>query len=543
MRALRTALGNTALRRLLVSYLAVSLGTWALAIVFALYAYAEGGATAVGIAVLVRMLPAGLAAPSLALLADRHSRRAVLVTSAAVQALALGAVALAVAVQAPFALVLALAAVFTVAGVASKPAQAALIPQLAGTPTEMAATNVAWSGTDYAGFLLGSAAAGALAASAGLAAGIAICALPFVAGAILLAGLPRDRRPDTPPGAVAAGGPAELTAGLRTVRAHADMRLITSLFAANCVVQGVIDVLLVVTAIELLGLGNSGVGWLNTAWGVGGVAGGFVALALLGHGRLASGVALGCVVSGLSFAAIGLVHEPAAALALLALMGVGLAVLESATLTLTQRLAAEDVLARVFGVQETIGILGVAAGGVLAAVLVSLLGLSAAIVAAGLVLPALAVLLRARLGRLEAGAVVPERAFALLRGLPMFAPLPVATIENLAVSAEERDVEAGTEIIRQGDVGTHLYVVDEGTLDVVADGRPLAQRVAGECVGEIALLHDMPRMATVRAVTAARLLVLDRRTFLAGVSAHARSSHAAEQLAVERLRASDPVAP
>jgi CRP-like cAMP-binding protein len=210
---------------------------------------------------------------------------------------------------------------------------------------------------------------------------------------------------------------------------------------------------------------------------------------------------------------------------------------------LTQRLAAEDVLARVFGVQETIGILGLAAGGVVAAVLVNLLGVSGAIIAAGLVLPALAVLLRVPLGRLEAGAVVPERAFALLRGLAMFAPLPVATIENLAASAEERDVAAGSEIMRQGDVGTHLYVVDEGTLDVVADGRQLAQRGTGECVGEIALLHDTPRMATVRAVTAARVLVLDRSTFLAGVSAHARSTHAAERLADERLQASEPVAP
>jgi hypothetical protein len=224
-------------------------------------------------------------------------------------------------------------------------------------------------------------------------------------------------------------------------------------------------------------------------------------------------------------------------------MGVGLALLESATLTLTQRLAAEDVLARVFGVQETIGICGLAVGGVVAAVLVNVLGVSGAIIATGLVLPILAVLLRVPLGRLEAGAVVPERAFALLRGLPMFAPLPVATIENLAASAEERDVAAGTEIIRQGDVGTHLYVVDEGTLDVVADGRSLAHRGMGECIGEIALLHDKPRMATVRAITAARLIVLDRQTFLAGVSAHARSTHAARQLADERLLATDPVAP
>jgi len=540
MQVLRTALGSAPLRRLLLGFVASSLGMWAFTILFSLYAYAEGGATAVGVAALVRMLPCAFAAPSLAVLADRHSRRAVLLASAAFQTLALVLIAATIALDAPFALVLVLGGVFTVASAPYRPAQGALIPQLASSPGEIAAANVALSGVDYAGFLAGSLLTGLLAATVGLDVGIAICVLPYLAciGALLL--LPRDERPEPLDGAEQPRALAELLAGMRTIWAHAEMRLVNGIYALDMLVQGMIDVLLVLAAIELLGLGESGVGWLNSAWGIGGVAGGLVALVLLGRGRLASGVALGCVVSGLAFALLGIWHEPAAAIAILIAVGVGLALLESALLTLTQRAAPDDVLARVFGVQETLFVLGSALGGVLAAVIVAAVGLSAALVATGLVLPATALLLRSSLARLEAGAVVPERPFALLRGLPMFAPLPVATIEALATRARAEEHPAETEIIREGDDGDRFYIIDDGSLEVLADGRLLAQREPGECVGEIALLRDQPRMATVRSVTPVRLVVLDRDDFLGGVAAHARSTHAAERLAAERLEEQAP---
>jgi MFS family permease len=299
-------------------------------------------------------------------------------------------------------------------------------------------------------------------------------------------------------------------------------------------VQGVVDVMVVIAAIELLGLGQSGVGWLNTAWGIGGIAGGWVALSLLGRGRLASGVRLGCFLAGVPLVVIGLWHAPAAAVVLLVVLGMGYALLEAALMTLTQRLAADDVLARVFGVQETIFVIGTAIAGVIAAALVALFGLAAALVVTGAVLPALAVLLRGRLARLEAGAPVPERPYALFRALPMFAPLPIATIETLATRAEMMDFAPGTEIIRQGDEGDRFYVIDEGTVAIFVDGQSLGERLCGDCLGEIALLRDEPRTATVRAETAVRLVMLGRDDFLAGVSAHALSTRAAERLADER---------
>lgn len=540
MRVLRTALAGVPLRRLLGAFVASSLGMWAFTILFALYAYAEGGATAVGVAVLVRMLPCAFAAPSLALLADRYPRRSVLLASAALQTLALALIAATVATEAPFAVVLVLAAASTVASLPYRPAQGALIPQLAASPAEIAAANVALSGVDYAGFLAGSLVAGAVAATMGIDAGIAICTVPYLACIAALLRLPRDQRPEPLEGADALNGLAELSAGLRTIWAHPEMRFVTGIYAADMLVQGMVDVLIVLAAIELLGLGESGVGWLNSAWGVGGLAGGFVALALLARGRLASGVAVGCLLSGLCFAIVGIWHEPAAAIVLFVVLGIGFALLESALLTLTQRLAPDDVLARVFGVQETLFVLGSALGGALAAFAVAAIGVSAAIVTTGLVLPVLAVFLRVPLGRLEAGAAVPERPYALLRGLALFGPLPVATLETLATRARPEEHPAGAEIMRQGEVGDRFYMIDEGSLEVVANGKLLARRRPGECVGEIALLRDQPRMATVRAVTPVRLVTLDRDDFLGGVAAHARSTHAAERLAAERLEEQAP---
>lgn len=488
-------------------------------------------------AVLVRMLPAALAAPSVALLADRHSRRTVLTVSAGARAALTALVALAVAADQSLAVVLVLVAALNVAETAHRPAQAALLAQLARTPTELAAGNVAWSAFDNVAFLAGSLLAGVLAAAAGLDVGFAVCVVPYLVATLLLARLPHDRPPEALEEVAAPPVVSELLAGFRTVLAHRDLRLLTSVYTVDAFVQAVADVLLVVLAIELLGVGDAGLGWLNAAWGVGGLAGGALAMTLLGRRRLARGTAVGLVLSGAAFAAVVVWPVPAAALVLLVGVGAGHALTEVGLLTLTQRLAADDVVARVFGVQETSYVAGTAAGSIAAAGLADAAGLEAAVVLTGLVLPLTAALAWRRLTGLESGLAVPERAYALLRRLPLFAPLPAATVETLAARSETEDRPAGTEILRQGDEGDRFFVVDAGEVEFLAGGRLLSRSGEGACFGEIALLRNVPRTASVRAVTPVRLVALDRADFIAGVSAHPRSSHAAERLADQRLRA------
>ena len=536
MSLLRTMLGNRALLRVELSWATAALGNWTFSILLALYAYAEGGTSAVAVALLVRMLPAGLAAPYAAMLADRSSRRSVLLWSAALRAAALLGAAAAAAADASPGVVLVFATLFTVANTAHRPAQAALTPQLARTPVELAAANVCWSTLEYVGFLAGSLAAGLIASLLPLDVGFAACAAALALTWLVLWPLPRDRRPawieEESPGPV-----SELLAGARTVWGQPEIRLLVVVYAINALAQGIIDVLIIVASLELLDLGDGGAGWLNAAWGVGGVAGGAAALALLGRGRLASGLSFGLALAGLSFLLVGLSSSAPLAFPLLAAMGVGFALVEAALLTLQQRLAADDVLARVFGVEESLEVAMLALGSVIAAVLVALLGVDGAVIASGALLALIALAIAPRLAGTVAGARVPERAFALIRSLPVFAPLPIAMLETLALRLRERRYAAGDRIVTQGEVGEAFYVIAEGTVAVTVDEVPRRELGAGDFFGEIALLHDVPRTATVTAVDAVDTLVVDREQFLDSIGAHARSTVVAEDVASARMAA------
>jgi MFS family permease len=535
MAALRSALANRDLARLLGAFATSALGTWAMMIALSLYAYAHGGASAVGIAVLVRMAPSALVAPYGAMLADQHSRRHVLVVGGLVRAVFAAAVAVAVAMDAPFAAVLVLAALTNIAGIAHKPAQAALIPRLARTPLELAAANVCWSTIDSIAFLGGSLLIGVLVAVAGLEVTFGALGLAFLATAVLAYALPADCA--LPRLAVEPTAGAELLHGFRRVGQHPELRLLVGVFTVDAFVQSMMDVLIVVAALDLLDIGQSGAGLLNACWGAGGIAGAVVATALLGRGRLVWGLFAGCVLAGLPFALIGVIAATPAAILLMLMLGVGYALCEIATLTLTQRLAAGDALGRVYGVEETLYVVAMALGGLVGALLVAPLGVRWAIVLTGIVLPTLAVALRAQLGKFEAGAVVREESFALLRSLPLFATLPVATVENLAIRSQTGHFLVGEDIVVQGDAAEGFYAIEEGTVDVYVDGMLRREEGPGEYFGEIALLRGGTRTATVTATTPVAVVAIERVDFLESVGSHARSAHEAETVVVERLAA------
>jgi MFS family permease len=529
---LRSTLANRGIALVEGAWAAASLGTWSFTILLALYAYERGGTGAIGLAVLVRMLPAGVAAPYAALLADAHSRRAVLLVSTAARALLAAAIAVATGAEAPLSVVLVLAALLTVAGTAHKPAQAALLPGLARTPAELAAANVCWSAIDYAGFLAGSVLVGVLAGAAGLGVAFAATAAAFAIAAAFVLVLPADPAPAALEEEHAYG---RITEGFRTVWRDRRLRLLAGVFGADALTQAMTDVLLVVAALQVLDIGQGGAGWLSAAWGVGGLAGGAAATTLLGRGRLASGLLAGCLLAGVPLVVIGAWPGTAATLVLLVVLGVGYGLVEVALLTLTQRLAAADVLGRVFGVQETLFVAATAIGSLLAAALVGLLGAEAAIAVTGLVLPVLAVAVRRPLRSCEDAAHVPGEAFRLLRGVHVFAPLPIASIENLAVHAETQRFAAGERIIVEGEAGDRFYVIVDGGVEVSVNGAVRRQEGPGEYFGEIALLRDTTRTATVVATVAVTALTLEREEFLAAVGAHVRSSREVEAVAADRL--------
>jgi MFS family permease len=288
-------------------------------------------------------------------------------------------------------------------------------------------------------------------------------------------------------------------------------------------------------ALELLDLGAAGVGWLNSAWGLGGAIGGAGAVLLLARRGNASGLLLGSVLVGAPLLVLTALPTTLVAVLGLVVLGVGYAVMEVAGLTLVQRLASDAVLARAFGVVEGTYQLTTGIGSLLAPVLVIALDLRGALLVVGAVLPIVALARWRALARLEANTPVPEREYQLLRGVGMLAPLPIARLEELARHLVPVHIAEGEPIIREGEVGDRFYVIDAGEVDVSEQGRFRRTEFVGDCFGEIALLRDVPRTATVVARTDVDLLALDREEFLAAVTGDRRALAAGHELVEARL--------
>src|SRR4051812_23698699 len=536
-KSIAIALGTANLRRLQLAWGASAVGGWVFFVALSVYAYDEGGKTAVGAAALVRMVPAGLAAPLTGLLADRYPRRDVLLLSIVTRAAVLTATAAGVAADMPLAVVLVLAAVFTIATTAHKPAQAALLPQLAQTPRQLGASNALWSAIDNGAFLVGALMGGALIAGSSVEAAFVVNACVFALAAVPVARIRRDPVPDYRSHASEAGALDGLVGGFTEVWRNPGLRRLVGFLSISTFVEGMVDVLVVVIAIQLLDLGGAGVGWLNACWGLGGLVGGAAALSLLRRGRLAAGLSIGGLMVGAPLVAIAAADLPVTTALLLVLVGIGYALIEVAGLSLLQRLPGDDVLARAFAVVESSYWITTGLGAIVAPPLVNLLGARGALAATGALI-SLAVLLRWRaLTRFESGAAVPERPFMALRALPIFAPLPIATVENVSRRVAELHVGPGEVVVREGDYGDRFYVVADGTLDVSCERGLFDPVSGGDFFGEIALLRDVPRTATVTARGEALIYALDRDSFLCAVGSHSCAGKAARHVADTRLEA------
>jgi hypothetical protein len=251
--------------------------------------------------------------------------------------------------------------------------------------------------------------------------------------------------------------------------------------------------------------------------------------------RLASSLGVGIALWGLPLLLIGLWPEQAVALVLLAFVGAGGTIVGVAGDTLLQRAAPPDLLARVFGAVDGLLLVALAIGSLGAPFLVETIGVRGALIVTGALLPVLAALTWTRLVAIDAAAAAPERQVGLLQGSPIFAPLDPPTLEALALRLKPVRVDTGATVFSQGDPGDEYYLVDSGRLAVSADGGTLSELTEGEGFGEIALLRDVPRTATVTALDDSSLYALERDDFLAAVSGHAHSRAAAENLVTSRL--------
>ena len=532
LQAYRDVFRNPQLRRIELALVGSITGDWAYAIALSVFAYEHGGTAAVGLVALLRFWPSAAAAPFLSMLGDRYRRERVMVTCDLLRALAIGGAAATALLGGPPLLAIGLAVSVQLIATAFRPAQAALLPSLATRPEELTAANVASSSIESVGSFAGPALGGLLLALTSTGVVFASTSLAFLWSALMVSRIRGGARPERGE----SGGLAhELLAGARAIGGESRLRLIVGLYGAQTLVAGALNVLIVVTSLRVLDEGRAGVGYLNAAVGVGGVIGAGAAIALVGRKRLASDFGLGLVFWGLPIVLLGVWPQTAFAVFLLGLVGIGNTIVDVAGLTVLQRTVADDVLARVFGVLESLLLATIGLGAILAPAAVALLGPRGALIAFGALLPVLAVLASPKLRALDASAVTPTRQLELLSAIPMFRPLPPQTLERLAGRLQPVHVPAGGIVVRKGEAGDRFYVVVDGELDVAVDGKPAPPLGPGSHFGEIALLRDVPRTATVQARTEVELFALDRDEFIASVTGHPQSRAEADAVIGARL--------
>jgi len=146
-------------------------------------------------------------------------------------------------------------------------------------------------------------------------------------------------------------------------------------------------------------------------------------------------------------------------------------------------------------------------------------------------------LARRPLAAIDASVAVDRDRLALLRSLPIFAPLSAPSLERVASRLIPIEAPSGTEIVRQDDPGDRFYIIESGGVTVSKNGRQVATLEGGDFFGEIALLRKIPRTATVTAQADTRLYALERDDFLEAVTGHPQSAEAAD--AVTRARLAD----
>jgi MFS family permease len=532
LRAFGRVFGNRNVRNIQLAGASDVLGTYAYGVALPVYAYHAGGARAVGLLFFARFVLAALAAPWFGVMADRWSRRRLMLSADVLRCGIFAAMTVVAGTGGSAYAIFVLAVASTIISGSYPAARAALLPSLVESPEELTSANLVGNSIASVGMLVGFALGGVLLALTSPATVFAVNGVTFLVSIVFLVQVPAD----TPPKQVE--HPRflpQLVEGFAAVLRRPALRTIVGLSAAQASVEGAFTVLIVVLALRVLHGGDAAVGWLNTGMGAGSIVGIGAVAVLASRRRLASGFALGILLWGFPLALAAATTRLAPAIILLVLVGMGVMLVETNGMTLLQRSADNEVLGRVFSVLQGLILGSMAVGAVVAPALVTWLGPRGALVAAGLFLPVLLVPAWPTLRRIDAEARIADGPLALLRSIEMFSQLPEPTLERLAAEATNVKVAAGQAVVARGESGDHFYVIATGRAAVEFDDGTFRTLTPGDFFGEIALLRDVPRTATVRAVEPLLLYALERDAFIATVTGHAPTLASAENLVMSRL--------
>jgi MFS family permease len=526
------ALGSRhGLRRVLGAFVAFTLLQWSAWVAVVLYAFAKDGAGLAALASVVLLLPAGLLAPALGGLGDRMPRgRALMLAYAAVATAALITCGT-LRADGPVWTVLAAGALLMLTVSTVRPIHFSVLPQLSEGPDELVSGNALSAAIDESAEFLGPVLAGFGVAFMGSSFVLGVGVVFGVLAALLCLGLSSG----TPSTDEDAEGWRAALEGLAALRSNGPALALLAVMTIDFVLAGALAVLGVAFATEALGQGEEGAGLVIGAMGIGGAVGAVVAGSLSRRPRVAGLVVGGAVGSGIAYALVAGLNSLGPVMISLAVVGAGGAVTLVAGRTLLQRTTDDRILTRVFAVQESTAFLATAFGAAIAPLLLRRLDPAEAFVPIGVcaVVLALAGLLLIR--RLDARAVLHPVEVALLRSVSFLEVLPPYELERLAARASWRVVPAGTDVVRQGDPGYEFFIVDSGELGVTIDGVARPGLGARDSFGEIALLHSVPRTATVTSLTESRLLVVRSEDFLAAVTGSEDGQSLARDVAAARV--------
>ncbi|CAN5557924.1 hypothetical protein BH10ACT2_BH10ACT2_19040 [soil metagenome] len=525
----KVALRNSAVRRVLTAYFGSVVLEWALWCGILIYAYEHSGKTVAGLASIALFVPGALVAPLAGAAADGPRPNRVLALVYTAQAASLGVATLAAFLDGPLLTVVVPAGLALALITYIRPCFAVVVPGLVTTTGELTATNLLVGYCENSSILIGPLLASALIAANGPTLVVAASALLATVGALVTMPLVR-LDPDTD----SAPAPSEhssrigaLRDGMRALGERKGALQLMMVIAGPSLLIGALDLITVVLAFELFDLGSSGPGILVAVFGAGALLGGASTTALVARKRLAPLLLVALLVMSACCALLGGVATLTMALIVLPAAGLSRAILDVTGRMLMQRVAPQQALASIFAVQESLALIGCAFGSIVAQVVIAIAGVRAALFVIGGLLAILLLATSRQLTAVDASADAPVVAIRLLRRIQLFAPLPGPALEGVARAAQAVHLLRGQTIVREGEPGDSYFAIVSGEVAVIKEGAAIRTMASGQGFGEIALLADVPRTATVAAATDVELLEIERAPFLTAVTGHDASRQAA----------------
>lgn len=547
------ALKNGRLVRVLGAYVGSVIAEWALWVAVLVYAYQAGGSKLAGFTSVGLLIPAAIVAPFAGHAADGARPERVLFLVFGVQAASLTCAAVLAAAGAPAWTVIVPTGVAITGITFIRPSIAVVVPGLVVSPGDLVAANLLTGNADSVSVLAGPLLASALLLADGPALVFACCAALNAIGALLTFGLARatgDRArllpsaigaPTAPPSSATRRGwtrvlvsrTAPLAAATRAMARQRGTLQLLGVLGGQYAVVGALDLLVVDLAFTVLDMGNAGSGVLSALVGVGAVVGGAASVMIVGRRRLSIVMIVCLAAIAASMITLGASPVLFTTFLMLPVAGIARSMLDVSGRMLLQRCAPQDALASVFAILEVLSGVGMLCGSVMVQVLTAQGGSRAALIGVGLFFVLVLASTAPGLRHVEEHADAPVVQIRLLRTTSLLGSLPGPVLESLARGSEMIDFDAGATVIRQGEPGDRYFVVARGTLDVFVDGVRVRTigRPAG--FGEIALLADLPRTATVTTIEPVSLLAVERSQFLAAVTGHDESERIAWALARE----------